>query len=433
MYYVVETRPPAALVLPAGGNASSSITAEGTVEPAQNPDLSFESGGTVAHVYVAVGAGVARNQTLATLDASALVAQRAQAAATLKSQQAALAQMQAPARSVDVSAKQTAVSQAELALNNLYANVADTLNDAYGKTSGAVHQGSDTLFNNPDSTNATLIFSSSNSQKANNLLNARVAVNTDLDLWESQVQALSSDPGTLDAAIVSGLAHLSVARMYANAVNDTLPDAIATNTFPQASINAAIITAGAMRDAIAARITALQALAQQISSAKLAVTAAQDALNQTLAGATQEQINAEQAQVEAAQAAVSAIDAQIAKTIISAPFSGTVSSVRIKPGDTELANVPAISLTARQRLADYRLLLRARRAEHLDHHESGRDAGRLRQHAPFPRERDIDRPLAYRTKRRARLSRDASIRHDRSGYHCRHDGEHHYYTFELRP
>jgi len=63
-----------------------------------------------------------------------------------------------------------------------------------------------------------------------------------------------------------------------------------------------------------------------------------------LAGSTPQQIQAQQAQVDAASANVALYDAQINNSIVVAPFSGTVSSVRVKAGDIVAANTPAISL-----------------------------------------------------------------------------------------
>ena len=49
IYYAVSTRTPAStLASPTVGSIEEVVTGSGTVEPAQNPDLAFESGGRVA-------------------------------------------------------------------------------------------------------------------------------------------------------------------------------------------------------------------------------------------------------------------------------------------------------------------------------------------------------------------------------------------------
>jgi multidrug resistance efflux pump len=123
-----------------------------------------------------------------------------------------------------------------------------------------------------------------------------------------------------------------------------LASANANSTFSSAQITAAQNSVGALRDTINSQILTLQGIQQQLSTQKLAVRSSNDALNQVLAGSTQEDIASQQAQVDAASANVAMFNAQISNAIIVAPFSGTVSSVRVKPGDIVGANTPAISL-----------------------------------------------------------------------------------------
>ena len=350
VYYVAGSHTPVVSDLSPAAT-STIITGTGTVEPSQNPDLAFESAGRVTHVYVAVGDTVTPGQTLATLDASTLAAQRAQAVAGLNAQQATLEQMQAGARQVDVDAKQTALAQAQLSVSNLYGTVFDTLSEAYGNTYSAVQNDTNALFNNPNSTNATLAFSTSDSASAINSVNVRLQSNQELTNWNNELGVLSSsDTSALDAAITADLAHLAQVRTYADTLTQALSNAVQTGSFSSATISADITLVGAMRDIVTARISALQALGQQIAAGKLSVQSAQDSLNQTLAGSTKQQLDAQQAQVEAAQADVASIDAQIAKTIIVAPFAGSVSSVQVKTGDIVSPNAAAISLIPKSAL-----------------------------------------------------------------------------------
>ncbi len=346
VYYISASHTPNVSDLPPIAEASTTITGTGTVEPAQNPDLAFESGGRVTHVYVAVGDTVSQGETLAALDASTLEAQRAQAAAGLDAQEATLEQMQAGARQVDIDAKQTALAQAQLSVSNLYATVSATLSDAYGKAYSAVQTDTNSLFNNPNSgASVSLAFTTADSSSAINSVNARLQSNVELSEWNTELAALSqTDTGQLDAAITADVAHLSQIRGYADTLTQALSNAVQTTSFPAAAISADTVAVAAMQSTVTGRITALQNLEQQISAAKLAVQSAQDSLNQTLAGSTKDELDAQQAQVEAAQANIDSINAQIAKTIIAAPFAGTVSSVQIKIGDIVSADEAAVSL-----------------------------------------------------------------------------------------
>jgi multidrug resistance efflux pump len=335
IYYMAATREPVALPAAATNSALASVIGSGTVEPAQNPDLAFESGGRVAQVSVAVGDTVAQGQVLAILDTASLSAQRAQAAANLQTQQATLAQLQAGPRQVDIDAKTTAVDQATGALANLRANISTAIAEAYDQSFSGVAASTDTLFNQANSSNPALAFSTTDSQLALNAVTERIAINSDLAAWGTDLQNTS-----LDAA----LAHVQLVRAYADAVLLALGSATPSNSFPQSTIAANQAAVGGFRDTINGLILSLQGQQQQIASDQLNVQSAQDALNQTLAGATPQDIEAQTAQVAAAQANVANFDAQLRNAMIVAPFAGTVASVHVKTGDIIAPDTAAVSL-----------------------------------------------------------------------------------------
>jgi HlyD family secretion protein len=103
---------------PAAGN----ITANGTLKPARQVQLSFGVGGTVESVEVEIGEHVKEGQTLATLDDAELQRAVAQAQVELKSAQARLAQLETDAIPVpeQVLAATTAISSAQAALTQAH-------------------------------------------------------------------------------------------------------------------------------------------------------------------------------------------------------------------------------------------------------------------------------------------------------------------------
>lgn len=349
-YYYNGTREPAQAPALTASTTAQSITMSGTVEPAQNPNLAFLSGGKVAVVRVKVGDEVSSGELLASLDTSVLAAQRAQAQANTGAAQATLAGMQAGPRAVDVQLKQTALDQANATLANTYATVSASIESAYDKSFSGVSSDSDALFNQPDSPSPTLIFNTINAQLALNAQNARVTANNELNTWNAESQALTpqSAATNLDAGLTQSLAHVSALRDYANALLSAVNNA--APSFSAAQVAAAQAAVGALRDTQSGLISTLQGIQQTITTQKLAVAAAQDALNQTLAGSSPQDIQAQQAAVEAAQASVASIDAQIANAQIVAPFAGVVSSIQVKPGDIVAPNTTAVALNPASQL-----------------------------------------------------------------------------------
>jgi HlyD family secretion protein len=102
--------------------AAGSVTANGTLKPAQQVQLSFGVGGTVESVVVEIGEHVKEGQTLATLDDVELERAVAQTQVELKSAQARLAQLEEDAIPVPerVLAATTAISSAQAALTQAH-------------------------------------------------------------------------------------------------------------------------------------------------------------------------------------------------------------------------------------------------------------------------------------------------------------------------
>jgi len=98
--------------------AAGSITANGTLKPAQQVQLSFGVGGTVESVAVELGEQVEKGQTLAVLDDTDLARAVAQAQVELESAQARLAQLEKDAVPVPerVMAATAAITSAQAAL-----------------------------------------------------------------------------------------------------------------------------------------------------------------------------------------------------------------------------------------------------------------------------------------------------------------------------
>ncbi len=347
VYYLMSTAAPAvAWEQVTRGSITEVVTASGTVEPAQNPNLAFESSGRVARVSVVVGQTVSAGQTLASLDLGTLSATREQAVANLAAASAKLAGLEAPTRQTDLTVKQTAVAQAQQSLANTYTNAQVALANARDQISTALHNNTDTLFSQPNSTNPTIAFQSTNNQIVINTITARAALNTQIATWGTAIDALSpaSSPADTETAITNSLTVLVSVRDYSSQLLGALANAVPSATFPQSAINAAQVAVQGLNTNTNAQIATLQGQQQQIAAATLAVQSAQGALTQTSAGASTQDIQAAQASVQAAQASIDSVDAQIRNAIIVAPFTGTVGSVAIKTGQTVSAGAASISL-----------------------------------------------------------------------------------------
>ncbi|HEY6021475.1 MAG TPA: HlyD family efflux transporter periplasmic adaptor subunit, partial [Candidatus Paceibacterota bacterium] len=350
-YYESASKPPANL--PGAGDMTPAfVTTSGVVEPAQNPNLSFQSGGRVARVNVKVGGAVGAGNVLASLDTSVLSAQRLGAVAALQVQQAKLDAIKAPARDVDTNAKRTAVASAQTTLASLYATIPTSIGQACDTSFSGISVYTDSMFSQPTSPiDPGLAFSTKDNTLANAASAGRLKANQELATWQSETTSLSgASTDQLDQALTTSIAHLQVIRSFADSLIAALNNAIPAGSFTATVLATDQTSVSAYRDAINAQIAALQSAQKNLAADKLAIQSAQDTLNQTLAGATSQDIEAQQAQVQVAQANLANIDAQIGLATIIAPFSGTVGSVQVKVGDQVTPGTVAVALNPKSNL-----------------------------------------------------------------------------------
>lgn len=379
--YYTNTRPQTyETVTITRGQVKEEVSITGKVKPTQNLDVAFEKGGRLTRIRVKVGDAVQAGQEIMTLDSADLAAQLAQARANVRSQEAKLEQLKAGTRQEDLAISQTRVenakngltdaernraniaAKASIDLENLYASAQDTLTDAYSKTDDAIRNQVDALFLNDDSDRPTLSFAAFNNQAKVDAEAGRAQSTIELGNFTkelSTIKGISSDQATLDAALAKATAHLSVFLAFADDLQDAVNSPNGLDATTLAAYKTAVSTA---RNAIISASTSVnrqkQSIATQrsanqtaIANAQASITSAQSALDQATrelalkqAGSSAQDIAFQQSQLENARANVDFYQAQVDKTILRAPFTGTVTKITPTVGDIIAPNTPVISI-----------------------------------------------------------------------------------------
>ena len=154
------------------GDFVQQVSVSGKVVAAESLDLSFEQTGRVTGVWVKVGDKVFAWQILAGQDTAQVEAQLAEARAGVDAQKAKLEQLLAGASPEDITVAETAanaettLANAEKSLDDARQNLMDKLQDAYTKADDAILSKTDQMFNNPQSSNPQIVFSSNNQLQA---------------------------------------------------------------------------------------------------------------------------------------------------------------------------------------------------------------------------------------------------------------------------
>lgn len=362
------------------GQVKEEVSITGKVKPTQNLDVAFEKGGRLTRVRVKVGDAVQAGQEIITLDSADLAAQLAQARANVRSQEVKLDQLKAGTRQEDLAISQTRVenakngladaernraniaAKANIDLENLYASAQDTLTDAYSKTDDAIRNQVDALFLNDDSDRPTLSFAAFNNQAKVDAEAGRAQSTIELGNFAKElgaIKGIGGDQATLDAALAKATAHLSVFLAFADDLQDVVNSPNGLDATTLAAYKTAVSTA---RNTIISASTSVnrqkQSIATQRSAnqtatanAQASVTSAQSTLDQAArelafkqAGSSVQDIAFQQSQLENARANVDFYQTQVDKTILRAPFTGTVTKIIPTVGDIVVPNAPVISI-----------------------------------------------------------------------------------------
>jgi len=310
------------------GDVVSEVSVTGQVKPAQNIDLAFEKSGRISQVSVELGQKVSTGQRLVSIENADLYAQLAQA-------QAQLDQLKNGARPEELAAKQAELATAQETLASYYRNTINTINDAYAKSDDAVRKQLDDIFNN-DESNPQLAFSSNDSQAETDAIFKRIHVSGVLNTWKNELSTLSitSSNETIFSELLTAQQDVAKIRDLLNTIGKVIDAAQGVSTTTLSGYQSALNIA---RTNVNTAATALSTQQQNISTQHLTVDRVQNEFYITQQGATTQTIAAQQAQVDY-------YASQVAKTILRAPFSGTITKIAYKTGEIVTPNESVISV-----------------------------------------------------------------------------------------
>lgn len=309
-------------------NGKSTISANGTIESLEQAELKSQVMAPVARINTAIGSNVSKGQVLVVLQNDDLTAQLNQSKASLKAQQAKLDEMKKGARTEDLKVTETQLNAAKTSLENT-TKQQDIL----------VENARKNLFNSGlaaipaigTSTSTTPIITGTYTGTKEGQYNIKIYVTGDGVMFQTSgledttglVSTVAQPLGKSGLFIQFPITQIATGNWVVNIPNTQ-----------SASYNA---NKNAYESAIQSRQTAIDA-------AKSALDTAQSAYDLKKAGSSDDQIKAQEAVVEQAQASVQAISAQLQKTIITAPISGTISAIPVKYGELLTAGQSVVSI-----------------------------------------------------------------------------------------
>ena len=318
------------------------VSVSGKVVAAKTVDLGFSQSGRIAAVYAKVGSAVKAGSILAQIENGDFRADLLQRQANLEAQQAKLESIKAGKRPEEIAITESIVANDSVSVLQSNQTVFNAVQSAYTVADSAIRTKVDQFISNPRTSNPQLIFIS-NGQLRSNVESERSLIEKMLVAWQLSIANLNMSSG-LSVAQLDAQTKLSQTLLFLSDVS-----AVLNAGSPGESVTPALLSQY-VSDIATARAninTAISVLATAIAAQESA-TATLEKDQRTLAlnraGATQADIDTQNAAVKAAQADVENAQAQLAKTIVVAPFEGIITAMDAKAGAIVSPNTPQISM-----------------------------------------------------------------------------------------
>lgn len=297
----------------ASGDFIQKVSVSGTVIAAKDADLGFAGSGRISGVYAKVGQKVQAGAVIAQTENGDLIAALAEAKADLDA-------LLSGTRPEEIAVASATVYNAESAL-------VDAIRNAYTSSDDAVRNKADSFFTNPR-TDPKLSFIVSDSSLKSAIESDRTAVESSLLDWSLLNKNLTS-ANAADSA--------NKAQSYLVQVTALLADANAAlnQGIPDPTTSAATLASYA--STLATARTSVNSSASALTTAMTSLDSALKNLALKQAGSTDDAIAAQRAVVASAQSA-------LAKTYVTAPFTGIVTRMDANVGEIVSPTASLISM-----------------------------------------------------------------------------------------
>lgn len=309
------------------------ISISGKVIAAQSAELGFDQSGRIATINAKVGDNVRAGSTIASIENGSARADVAQKQATLEKEQAKLASLQKGTRPEELAIYEQdyvdASSALVIAMRNAYLQIEDSI---VGKA--------DTLFDNGNTVNPQIDIRTQSYNEKRSIERDRLFLSEKMEAWKKALSSLTTTPTSesIRSARTIGNETILLTKTFFDKLASITDDLSTGNSgLSQTEIDTyrAIVNSASQQAATAAS-------AEQASYATWA--SANNSLLLEKSGSTSEDITAQAAQVKSAEADLVAAQAQLRKTLITAPFDGIITKIDLKIGEITSPNTSEISI-----------------------------------------------------------------------------------------
>lgn len=326
------------------GQLKQYVEVTGSVQSSHDANLSFQTLGMVSYIGVKVGDVVRQGKVLATLQSGDARANLLQAQSQLESAEATLGLLTQGSRKEELAIKQQVVDNAKNSLLQSYIALPDVIRNVDSTTADVIKNKLNSLFINSGD-HYTLSFSSCDQSSQSKIEESRSKIENTLADYQKKSSFISviSKQEDIDAVFEQAYnATVATNNLISDISNLLLSSCSTQNT----SLDTSRATLSTVR-------TTMNTLFSDITTKRSALLVSKNTLSQATrdldlakAGTDPYKLKAQSALVTQAEAQVAAAQSGLQKTIITAPFTGTISDISVTEGETVSSGKVVISMLA---------------------------------------------------------------------------------------
>lgn len=313
------------------GSVIQTVLATGKTKAISSVNLAFDRSGQIARIYATTGSKVVAGQVLIELERSELIANLADVEANLAVQQAKLAELKTGLSPETIALKEAAVTKAKNTLLLTQKNLNEKIEDAYTKADNAIRNYIDQLFTNPKGANPSFNLTIADSQLRNTLENTRVTIEKLLTEWEASAYTATTE---IQSAANQTYTRLATIKNFLDSIAFAINTLTASGNISQAVLDGYKADVALARADINIAIGNISTAVEKFNNAEADLIIAEQEYTIAITGGTAEQIKTQEAYVKQAEAKVQAVKAQIGKTILRSPITGTLTKQEAEVGET---------------------------------------------------------------------------------------------------
>ncbi len=294
----------------------------GKVSSVSKASILAVGSGEIVSLNRSLGDYVAAGSVIASFENSSQRAAVLQAQGAYEGAQASLA------KASGSTAQNSNLNSAQAAQNaqNAASSAHSALLSAYASIDDAVHTKADALFSNPHSNLPQFNVNVSDSQLVIDIQNQRLGLDSLVD--SIHTLGLDSSDATVGGNITSAIQKSQTVEVFLNDIVEALNKAITSPSVSASALASYQSSIAAARSEVISAISSLVGAKSAYDSAASGASVAQNSAN----SGTSNDIASAEANVKSAQGALNAAQANLEKTIIRAPISGTIVSLPITRG-----------------------------------------------------------------------------------------------------